>query len=40
MPLESQPRTVQLACDALPDGDHEGRRQDDADLAELDFLAE
>jgi hypothetical protein len=39
MPLESQPRTVQLACDALPDGDHEGRRQD-ADLAELDFLAE
>ena len=31
-------RPAQLARHALPHRDHEGRREEDADLAELDFL--
>ncbi len=30
---------MQLARHALPHGDHEGRREEDADLAELDLLS-
>jgi hypothetical protein len=39
MLLQTQPRPVELARDALPHGDHERRPDEDADLAELDLLA-
>src|SRR6478609_5086917 len=39
MLLETKAGPVQLARDALPHGDHEARAEEDADLAELDFLA-
>ena len=36
--LQSPPGLAQLGCLALPYGDHEGRRDEDADLTELDFF--
>ena len=36
--LQPLPGAAQLAGRALPHGDHEGRREEDADLAELDLL--
>ena len=37
--FEAGPGARQLAGDALPDGDHERRPDEDADLAEVDLLA-
>src|SRR5215813_13683485 len=38
MLLESEPRAVQLAGGPVPHGDDELRREEDADLSELDLL--